>query len=149
MMERSPIAYALLSDGLKRARRFAEEHDPELLDIVSRMHLMPGNSIEFLHSLAEPINDVLYLDPMFPERQKSAAVKKEMQAFHHVIGQDLDDAQLLEGALKAARYRVVVKRSRHAPFIGERKPTYELEGKSSRFDIYALRSLDALEAAST
>lgn len=141
MMERSPVAYALLEDGLRRAGRFAAEQDEELAAVLQRMQLFPGDSIAYLESQDDPVADVIYLDPMFPERQKSAAVKKEMQAFHEVIGQDRDDERLLQAALKRAIYRVVVKRPRHAPPIGGQKPHYTLEGKSSRYDIYALRSL--------
>jgi 16S rRNA (guanine1516-N2)-methyltransferase len=141
MMERSPVAAALLQDGLERARQFAEYEDAELRDIISRMHLLPGDSIAYLQAQTAPVAEVIYLDPMFPERQKSAAVKKEMQAFHEVIGQDLDDAALLQAALVRASHRVVVKRPRHAPTIEGQKPSYALEGKSSRYDIYALKSL--------
>ena len=141
MMERSPVAFALLQDGLARARQFAMREDDELAGIISRMHLVPGNSIEWMRQEKDGVVDVIYLDPMFPERQKSAAVKKEMQAFHQVIGQDMDDDQLLAAALSKARFRVVVKRPRHAPPIAGAEVTYTLDGKSSRFDIYALRSI--------
>jgi len=140
MMERSPTAFFLLQDGLARAQLFAQEKDPELKTIIARMRLLPGDSINYLNAQTEPVADVIYLDPMFPERQKSAAVKKEMQAFHDVVGQDQDDHALLEAALSRAIYRVVVKRPRHAPAIGGKKPHYTLEGKSSRYDIYALKS---------
>ncbi len=140
MMERSPVAYALLQDGLTRARVFTAEADEELADIIARMQLRPGDSIAYLQAQTDVVAEVIYLDPMFPERQKSAAVKKEMQAFHQVIGQDLDDEALLAAALPRASHRVVVKRPRHAPAIGEVKPSYTLEGKSSRFDIYVHKS---------
>lgn len=140
MMERSPVAFALLQDGLLRAQAFAAEDDAELADIIRRMRLLPGDSSLYLQAQTDAVADVIYLDPMFPERQKSAAVKKEMQAFHQVIGQDLDDEALLRAALARAGYRVVVKRPRHAPAIEGAKPHYALEGKSSRFDIYVLRS---------
>lgn len=140
MMERSPVAAALLHDGLARARRFAQDADMELYGILERMRLLPGDSIAYLQAQTAPVAEVIYLDPMFPGRQKSAAVKKEMQAFHQVIGQDLDDAALLQAALPRASHRVVVKRPRHAPAIEGPKPSYALEGKSSRFDIYALKS---------
>lgn len=140
MMERSPVAAALLQDGLERARQFAQEADADLGEILDRMQLLPGDSIAYLQAETAPVAEVIYLDPMFPERQKSAAVKKEMQAFHEVIGQDLDDVALLQAALARATHRVVVKRPRNAPPIEGAKPSYALEGKSSRFDIYALKS---------
>jgi 16S rRNA (guanine1516-N2)-methyltransferase len=85
--------------------------------------------------------DVIYLDPMFPDRQKSADVKKEMAAFHHVVGKDEDADSLLEKALAKANYRVVVKRPRKAPFINNKTPSYQLEGKSSRYDIYTIKKM--------
>jgi 16S rRNA (guanine1516-N2)-methyltransferase len=142
MMERSPVAFALLQDGLARARRFAESEDAELAIILSRMQLLPGNSIDYLRVQPTEVADVIYLDPMFPERRKAAAVKKEMQAFHTVVGEDADTQALLQAALPKARYRLAVKRPRHAPAISGTTVTYTLEGKSSRYDIYALRSLN-------
>lgn len=85
--------------------------------------------------------DVVYLDPMFPHRDKSALVKKEMQLFRPVVGDDPDASALLEAALACARYRVVVKRSRRAPAIEGVAPGLTLEGKSSRYDVYPLKAL--------
>ena len=136
--ERSPIAYALLADGLLRARRYAAETgDSELGDILSRM------TLSHINSIGEPISDidVVYVDPMFPERKKSAAVNKSMQAFHSIIGKDEDSEALLAHALAQPVKRVVVKRPRTAPAISGAKPSYTLEGKSSRFDIYALKKM--------
>ena len=54
--------------------------------------------------------DVVYLDPMYPERRKTAAVKKEMAYFHDLVGAAQDEAELLESALNTAKKRIVVKR---------------------------------------
>lgn len=138
LQERSPIAYALLADGLDRATQYAKAAgDNELMQILERMHLHHINSIN------APITecDVVYLDPMFPERKKSAAVNKSMQAFHSLIGKDEDSEALLAHALSQPVKRVVVKRPRTAPAIEGAKPSYTLEGKSSRYDIYALKKL--------
>jgi 16S rRNA (guanine1516-N2)-methyltransferase len=78
---------------------------------------------------------------MFPDRQKSAEVKKEMAAFHHLVGKDEDADALLAKALARAVYRVVVKRPRKAAFIADKAPSYQLEGKSSRYDIYTLKKM--------
>ena len=138
LQERSPIAHALLESGLTRALAHAESHnDIELLEILGRMHLRQIDSINApLQSI-----DVIYLDPMFPTRKKNAAVNKSMRAFHTLIGSDDDADQLLGNALAQDVCRIAVKRPRIAPPVGERKPTYTLEGKSSRFDIYALKKL--------
>jgi 16S rRNA (guanine1516-N2)-methyltransferase len=144
LMERSPVVFALLEDGLARARCFAEQGDEALAGILARMQLLPGDSIEYLQGQTQSVADVIYLDPMFPERRKSAAVKKEMQAFHAVVGADSDSERLLQAALTKARYRVAVKRPRLAPAIQGATPSHSIEGKSSRYDIYALRSLAKL-----
>ena len=140
-LERNPIVHSLLRDGLDRAA-VAGEDDSELADIVSRMSLIEGESRDFLGRLpASEQEDIVFLDPMFPERKKSAKVKKEMQAFHLIVGSDPDAGQLLELAMQRARYRVVVKRSVSADYLAGMAPSYSLEGKSTRFDVFALQRL--------
>lgn len=142
MIERSPIVHLLLQDGLQRAQAFAREQDVELLHVINRMQLLAQDSRTYLESLtASEFPDVIYLDPMFPERQKTADVKKEMAAFHSVVGKDEDADALLPLALAHVNYRVVVKRPRKAPFLNNQTPSYQLEGKSSRYDIYTLKKL--------
>lgn len=135
LCERSPVIAALLQDGLARAAK-----DAELAAIMSRMQLMQGNTLSVLNALAigdaGECPDVVYLDPMFPHREKSALVKKEMRVFRHVVGEDADADDLLPAALAVACKRVVVKRPRHAPSLAGRKPSLVVEGKSGRFDIY-------------
>lgn len=138
LLERSPVVYALLRDGLARG---LAQGSPEQQQILARLHLRNADALDYLREQPGASVDVVYLDPMFPERQKSADVKKEMRAFHQVVGEDADAAGLLEAALRVARYRVVVKRPRKAPPLAARPPAYSLEGKSSRFDIYALRKI--------
>lgn len=133
LIERSPIAYALVNDGKQRALK-----NPEIASIVDRMTLTQANAISYLKTIPAP--DIIYLDPMFPERSKSAQVKKEMQIFHTLIGEDADADSLLETALTCAKDRVVVKRPRLAPSLANIKPSYTLTGSSSRFDIYLTRT---------
>lgn len=140
LLERSPIVHALLQDGLERAAQVEE-----VSDIVQRMTLVHANSIEWMLQQAERGEryPVVYLDPMFPHNDKSALVKKEMRAFRPVVGDDLDADQLLDAALSIAENRVVVKRPRKAPFLADRKPSLQFEGKSSRYDVYPLKKLEA------
>lgn len=149
LLERSPVVHALLADGLERANLIAAAQDHDLLNILQRMKLLALDSRDYLAGLAEAERpDVIYLDPMFPEREKTADVKKEMRAFHQIVGKDEDAGDLLHSALRSARYRVVVKRPRKAPFLGGQAPSYQLEGKSSRYDIYALKKLpEAINSA--
>ena len=136
LIERQPLIAALLEDGLARARV-----DEEVGAIVARMQLICGNAIELMGSWSGDPPQVIYLDPMFPHRDKSAEVKKEMRLFRPLAGADDDAPQLLAAALALATHRVVVKRPRKAPAIAGQSPGYALEGKSSRFDIYPKKSL--------
>lgn len=137
MIERSPVVAALLEDGLQRSHA-----DAETAAIVQHMHLLTGDAATILNSLPEAERpDVIYLDPMFPPRQKSALVKKEMRLFQYLIGEDQDADALLPIALQAARERVVVKRPDYAPWLDGRKPTLAFETKKNRFDVYVIKAL--------
>lgn len=145
LFERNPVIHALLADGLARAAL-----NTDCAPIIARMTLRAGSSRAWLESLGESededVADIVYLDPMFPHRDKSALVKKEMQVFRTVVGDDDDSGELLAAALKAAIYRVVVKRPRKAPSIEGPEPATRIEGKSSRYDIYPLKALPGSNA---
>lgn len=137
LIERQPLVAALLADGMRRGL-----DDTEVAPIIERMQLRRGNAIELMR--AWPLDtppQVIYLDPMFPHRDKSSLVKKEMRVFRPLVGADDDAPELLAAALALASHRVVVKRPRKAPCVAGTPPSYALEGKASRFDIYALKSL--------
>jgi len=136
LIERQPLIAALLEDGLARAL-----DDPDVGSTVAQMPLLHGNAIDLLRAWAGEPPQVIYLDPMFPHRDKSAQVKKEMRLFRPLAGADDDAPALLAAALALATHRVVVKRPRKAPAIAGVSPGYALEGNSSRFDIYPKKSL--------
>ncbi len=137
MIERSPVIAALLEDGLRRALI-----DRETATIAQHLHLLTGDAATLLRELPQAERpDMIYLDPMFPPRQKSALVKKEMRLFQQLIGEDQDADALLPIALQIARERVVVKRPDYAPWLDGRKPTLSFETKSNRFDVYVIRAL--------
>lgn len=135
LCERVGFVRALLKDGLYRASL-----NEEVAVITQEMTLLDGD----IKTLSGQAYDVVYLDPMFPHMEKSsAAAKKEMAFFRDLVGPDLDADELLPMAMSLAQYRVVVKRPKGAPFLNASQPTYQLEGKSGRFDIYVIKSLDA------
>lgn len=138
MIERVPEVRVLLADGLRVAQEWGAVNDTALVEILDRMQLIESDAFTHLQALrtAESRPDVVYLDPMFPVRTKSAQVKKEMRVFHQLVGTDPDADSLLAAALACARKRVVVKRPRIAPVLADSKPSYALEGKSNRFDVY-------------
>lgn len=133
LAERSPVIAALIADGLQRASQHAV-----LQPLLAQLDFHPGDSLRQLADMAARGEkcDVVYLDPMFPHREKSALVKKEMRVFRSVVGDNDDADALLASALQVAGKRVVVKRPRGAPVLAARKPSLALEGKSARFDIY-------------
>ena len=78
---------------------------------------------------------VLYLDPMFPEKNKTALPRKEMQIFRGWVGADEDSAELLKLALQLPVDRIVVKRPLRAEPLLD-KVTHSFEGKTVRYDLY-------------
>lgn len=133
VFEQHPAVACLLADGLQRATQSIET-----ADIVERIRLYVGNACEKMPELAAQTDrpDVVYLDPMYPERQKSAAVKKEMAYFHGLVGAQQQEAELLAAAKQIAKKRVVVKRPRLGGFLNGERPAYQYTGKSTRFDVY-------------
>ncbi|MEE1372617.1 MAG: class I SAM-dependent methyltransferase [Parolsenella sp.] len=129
MCESDPVIAALLADGLRRA-----VDDPMLSGIVGRMSLVEGDSIEIIPSLAEA-PDVVYLDPMFPARTKSAAVKKKFQLLHRLESPCADEASLMDAALAARPRKIVVKRPIKAPVLAGVRPSHSISGKAVRYDV--------------
>lgn len=128
MFEWDPVIAALLADALRRALA-----DPRLVEVASRMRLMEGDSIRGLREL-DVHPDVVYLDPMFPERQKSAAVKKKFQLLHKLERPCADPEELLQAALAACPRKIVVKRPVKGPLLAGVKPSYSIAGKAVRYD---------------
>ncbi|WP_299010259.1 class I SAM-dependent methyltransferase [uncultured Shewanella sp.] len=131
MIERHPVVGALLEDGLRRAYEDAEIGDW----MQQRMRLVPGSSLTDLEKRVSNI-DVVYLDPMYPHRDKSALVKKEMRVFQSLVGSDLDADGLLTPAMAIANKRVVVKRPDYAEDLDGVKPSTVIATKKNRFDVY-------------
>lgn len=136
MVERQSVVWSLLEDGLARLIEAAKD-DPPLAELAERLTLLQRDSTLYLGECSQGAFDVVYLDPMFPPRTKSAKVKKEMVAFHQLVGADPDADSLLAVARQAAKYRVVVKRPRGAQWLAEARPSHVIEGKTVRYDIYA------------
>jgi 16S rRNA (guanine1516-N2)-methyltransferase len=133
MLERSPILAALIEDALQRA-----EKSEQIAEIIkTRLRLSHADSRDFIQKL-QPVSypDVIYLDPMYPERTKSSLVKKEMRLLRELAGDDEDAVELLKIALGHVKNRVVVKRPRLAPTLGSMAPSHQITGKTSRFDVY-------------
>ena len=161
LYENDPVVAALLRDALKRAagEEIPEEEDrgekPEghmdedalkvrgsritnemvLKSAVSRMTLHEEDSIEAMRHL-EPVYDVIYLDPMFPAREKSALVKKKFQLIHELEKPCRDEEALLSAAMALRPLKLVIKRPLKGAYLAGRKPDYTLKGKAIRYDCF-------------
>lgn len=129
MFEKDPVIAALLRDALERAELVSE-----LAPVVGRMALVEGDSVAGLHRLGfSP--DVVFLDPMFPERTKSAAVKKKFQLLHHLERPCDNEAELVEAAFAARPRKIVIKRPPKGPLLAGVRPSYQVLGKAVRYDV--------------
>jgi 16S rRNA (guanine1516-N2)-methyltransferase len=180
MVERHAIVAQLLDDALRRLKLIAaldetnlHEHEYTTLaharSLSSRLYLHPGDAISIIQAMTNetgPIEnhlqqlqlqqpDICYLDPMFPPRTKSAAVKKNMQILHGLLHSSTskdeeeeheyiriqEEQALLQAALSLAKSRVVVKRPIAAEPLGGKHgtiPSYTLQGSINRWDIYVV-----------
>ena len=164
LYEQDPVIAALLQDTMRRALEEAALHE-----IVMRMRLVEGDSINHLRKLGEAVMgsdapeddaghdcpaltesaatsngldlalkrpDVIYLDPMFPERQKSGLVKKKFQLIHYLEAPAENEEALMRAAIAARPFKIVVKRPAKGPYLAGLKPSYSLDGKAIRYDCY-------------
>lgn len=128
LYEYDPVIAALLEDSLLRARGNAE-----LSAIAGRMILKKEDSIRALENL-DFRPDVVLLDPMFPERNKSALIKKKFQLLQKLESPCSDEVDLLNSAIKANPHKIVIKRPLKGPKLANAKVSYSLEGKAIRYD---------------
>lgn len=125
MLERNPVMAALIQDGLQRPP--AAQRLPLTFRAV--------DSLSYLQNIdLENYPDIIYIDPMHPQRSKSALVKKDMQILQQLIGTDHDAAVLIELARSRCKNRVVVKWPAQEPALIQTADF--IAGKTVRFDIY-------------
>ena len=131
LYEQNPVIAILLKDALRRAKK-----NTVLKDIVSRMQLVEGDSIEHLNKRLDPV-DVIYLDPMFPGRQKSGLINKKLQLIQKLEPPCSKETALFDAAMAAQPSKIIVKRPLKSPYLDERVPSYSLKGKAIRYDCYS------------
>jgi 16S rRNA (guanine1516-N2)-methyltransferase len=126
LVERHPLVSALEEDLVRRIG---------LAQVTCRY----GDAFE---ALDEPSGyDVVYLDPMFPERTKGALPGKRLQVLAALVQADERPLALwLQYAQRAARHRVVLKRRSKDPVTGA--PDWQIRGRTVRFDVYRGRRVE-------
>lgn len=132
LYEQNPVIAALLKDALRRAKKH-----PVLREIVERMHLVEGNSIELIPQRPEA-PDVLYLDPMFPARQKSGLINKKLQLIQKLEQPCPQEEAMLEMAFRVAPGKIIVKRPLKGANLAGKEPNYSVKGKAIRYDCFVL-----------
>jgi 16S rRNA (guanine1516-N2)-methyltransferase len=140
LCEREPLIIELLRAGMQVA---ADCGDPWLAGVSHRMRLRVGD-VRNMAAVDLQGVDVIYLDPMFPPRAKSAAVKKEMALFQMLLDSSSDFLEadsLLEWAIALETSRVVVKRPAKAPNLAGLQPSHRIAGSAVRYDVYVHRKL--------
>ena len=141
LLEQSTVLALMLQQAIDDARK-----TPKLDSISERMQLLHIDASQYLEelNLAPSVNrsnqprvfDVIYIDPMFPARTKSAEVKGSMQILQKFVGKTGGVEVLLEKAIATGTKRVVIKRPlRGGDLIGY-TPSFQQKAKASRFDVY-------------
>lgn len=164
LFEQDPVIAALLQDTIRRALEEAALHEivmrMQLVEGDSIGHLRRlgeaatgsdvqegdvGHDCSTLTASAAATSDadtalkrpdVIYLDPMFPERQKSGLVKKKFQLIHYLEAPAENEEALMQAAIAARPFKIVVKRPAKGPYLASLKPSYSLDGKAIRYDCY-------------
>lgn len=147
-VEEHPVVFALMRDAWARAgisrpwrtRRIR----PVWGDTLGLLRTMTGQAAagqrEAGSLIPLPRPDVVYLDPMFPNRgQRKTAERKPLRLLRALLGDTQEETpELLSLALQAARFRVVVKRPLKAPGYACRvfAPNHRVFGRSVRYDVY-------------
>lgn len=129
-LERNPELYSIAQKALSE---FAKDTGFE--GTANRIQHLNTDALTWESDLRF---EVVYLDPMFPERSKSAAVTKEAQLLqqHETPASVEEELTLLNAAKNFASKRIVVKRPPSAPHLAAQAPSFSDEGKAIRYDIY-------------
>ena len=127
----------LQHEMLVRASK-SEKPGRKAIDATAGMvKLTEGNSVKLMPALLDPV-DVIYLDPMFPARQKSSLINKKLQLIQKLEPPCSQETDLFDAAISADPDKIIVKRPLKSEFLAGRKPSYTLSGKAIRYDCYTL-----------
>ncbi len=130
LFERHPCVRILLKDGIRRAL----QNDVIAELVHNNIHLEEAHTI--FEYQGDVLPDTIYMDPMYPERVKSSNVKKEMDTFHYLVGEDLDVSELWDKAMHLSHKRVVMKNPKWAPIQNSKRLSGSVVTKNHRFDIF-------------
>lgn len=128
--ERHPAVYAVLATGWAEACSAGRVPS----EVAARLEFQHADGARAIDRITGP-NVGVYLDPMYPQlRRKAALPKRELQVLRR-LQPELDDMGPLLAEARKRAARVVVKRSHRAPPIAD-DPSFEIASKLVRFDVY-------------
>ncbi len=114
----------------------AKEQGGDIAKIIVNMQLIHGDAKDLIPTLNP---EIILIDPMHPERKKSALVKQEMRFLREIVGTDDDANELINIALKFAKKRVVLKWPQNASLPEDiRPPSHQIRGKTTRYDVFMI-----------
>jgi 16S rRNA (guanine1516-N2)-methyltransferase len=133
LVERHPVMAALLEDALKRF------YKNEISENIT-LKLCFSDTQDFLknqlNNFLPELPDVIYWDPMHPERQKSALVKKDMALLQRWTKPEMEPEELIKFSLPYAKDRVVLKWPKKAAALNNLKPNFVYEENTVRFEVF-------------
>lgn len=132
LFERDHVIAALLKDALRRAGQ-----DEQLREIVSRMHLREGNSIELMPQIGVT-PEIVFLDPMFPPRKKSGLIHKKLRLIQKLEQPCADEKELFAAAAALHPKKIIIKRPLNGTPLADKKPSYTVKGRAIRYDVVVL-----------
>ncbi len=132
MLEINGALAAILENALERGAQ-----QTSIAETISNLKLVHIDSCEYLQKKTDIASfSVIYIDPMYPQRHKSAKVKKDLALLQRYLAntQQPGVSELLQSACGQSIKRIVLKRPVTAKIVGN--PVGCVESKTTRFDIY-------------
>lgn len=126
--EQSKVLFLLLSDAIDRAKI--------KLSFLDNLNLIHGDALDVYKSMQNI--DVIYLDPMYPSKKKSALTSGSMSDIKSIL--KLENIENLEDEVffdfkKNKFKKIILKRPIKSKIIDD-SFNYQIKGKSTRFDVY-------------
>ena len=137
MYEKDPVTFCLLEDAVNRALNLPDEPEYKALkEAATRMTPNNEDSIDSMTKMRDGgvSPDIVFLDPMFPERKKSSLVGKKLQILQALESPCENEEELLNAAISLNPKRIIIKRPPKGPYLAGVKPSFSYTGKSVRID---------------
>lgn len=135
--ERDKKVFQFINDALNKLKDLNEV----LFKICSNIELRNENSIEGLRNLKSKATHI-YLDPIYPQKEKSALGKLDLRILKDQVGEDSDSSELFDAAFASASKRVILKRPlKEEKSVSNSIASLEIKGSSTRYDVYLVKNI--------